>query len=58
MDIQTNCGTGFCITLCDNSGEEIDGYTGDVLNPADLKILAEKIEKGEELNCFVDLSID
>ena len=50
MDIQTNCGTGFCITLCDGSGEEIDGYTGDLLNPADLKILAEKIEKGEELN--------
>jgi len=57
MDIETNCGTRFCITLCDDSGE-IDGHFGDLLNPADLKILAEKIEKGEELNCFVDLSID
>ena len=58
MDIQTNCGTGFCITLCDNSGEEIDGYTGDLLNPADLKILAEKIEKAEKIGCHAVFEID
>ena len=58
MDIQTNCGTEFSITLCDSNMEEIDGHFGNLLNPADLKILAEKIEKAEKLECFVDLSID
>ena len=57
MDIETNCGTEFCITLCDDSGE-IDGYHGDLLNPDDLKVLAEKIKKGEKLNCHVVFEID
>ena len=57
MDIETNCGTDFVITLCDDSGE-IDGHSGDLLNPADLKVLAEKIKKGEDLKCHVVFEID
>ncbi len=57
MGIETNCGTEFCITLCDDSGE-IDGHRGDLLNPTDLEILAKKLKIAVVLDCHVVFEID